>query len=135
MKKYLVILAAALVCVPAVFAQNATCNTAAVPVCGAGSPAGDAQIKPQAVPTSTTVVTTSDAYLKGFTVNNPTAGAITFTLADRQGSPLQAVGPVSIAAGTTYIIVWPEGRPYWAPGGFTILAGGAGLVIQGSWKQ
>jgi hypothetical protein len=116
--------------------QNpATCNTATIPICSSGSPSGAVQVKPQAVPTSTTAVTTYDAYLQTITISNPTAGAITFTLSDRQGSPIAAIPTVSIPANTVYVVVWPEGRSYWCPGGFTVSAGGAGLTFYGAFKQ
>jgi hypothetical protein len=116
------------------FAQSAaTCNAATPAVCGAGLPQSDVQIKPQAVPTSTTVVATYDAYLKTVTVANTTAGALTFTLADRQASPIAAMAAVSIAANTSYVIVWPA--LYWSPGGFTVLASGSGLTYFAAWKQ
>ncbi len=118
----------------AAFAQGpATCNSATVPVCTAGSPSGDVQTKPLAVPTSTTAVALTDAYLKTVTVSNPTSGAITFTLADRQASPLAVLGTVSIAAYTSYVVVWPAG--YWCPNGFTVTSSGSGLTFYAGWKQ
>jgi hypothetical protein len=117
-----------------------TCSSATIPLCGAGQPSGDMQVKPQAVPTSTGNVAFVDAYLKSVTISNPTASPITFTLADRQGSPIAALGAVSIAANTTYVVVWCsdcslKASMYWCPGGFTVLAGGAGLTWYGSWRQ
>lgn len=115
------------------FGQNpTTCNTATIPICTQGTGAGDVQIKPQAVPTSTTVVGASDAYLKTITVTNTTAGALTFTLADRQASPIAVLSAVSVAANTTYLIVFPV--PYWCPGGFTVAASGAGLNFYGAFR-
>jgi hypothetical protein len=98
-------------------------------------PSNERQIKGQAVAASTVVVTTGDAYLKGFTISNPTSGAISFSLCDRQSVPVCLVPAVSVAANTAYIIVWPDGRLYWAPGGFTFLASGVGLTAQGSFLQ
>lgn len=110
-----------------------TCTTATVPVCQLGTPNGEVQIKPVAVPTSTTSVTPSDAYLETITVSNPTSGAITFTLADGQASPIAALAAVSIAANTTYVIVWPV--PYWCPSGFTVTSSGAGLTFSGRFQR
>lgn len=110
-----------------------TCSSATIPLCGAGQPSGDMQVKPQAVPTSTGNVAFVDSYLKSVTVANTTAGAITFTLADRQASPIAVLSAVSIAANTTYVIVFAT--PYWCPGGFTVLAGGAGLNFYSAWRQ
>jgi hypothetical protein len=115
------------------FAQIATCNSATIPICSTGAASVDVQIKPVAVPTILTIVAPLDAYLKTVTVSNPTAGAITFTLADRQASPVSVVGAVSIAANTTYVIVFPAG--YWCPSGFTVLASGAGLTFYAGWRQ
>jgi hypothetical protein len=127
-------LAACVLGAPA-FAQLNTCNTATIPICQPGTGNGDVQIKPQAVPTSTTVVSASDAFLKVITVENPTASAISFSLCDRQASPVCVAPAVSIAANTTYIISWPDLRLYWAPGGFTALASGAGLTFSGAFRQ
>lgn len=114
-------------------AQIAMCSTATIPLCTPGNAAALVQIKPQAVPTSTTIVTIFDAYLSTITVSNPTSGAITFTLADRQASPIAALPAVSIPANTAYVIVWPAG--YWCPNGFTITSSGAGLTVYGAFKQ
>ncbi len=100
---------------------------------GNGLGAGDVQIKPQAVPTSTTVVAATDAYLRQVVVTNPTAGAITFTLCDAQASPICLVAAASIAANTTYVVVIPQ--LYWCPLGFTVTSGGAGLTYYASWRQ
>ena len=116
------------------FAQTATtCNNATPALCSAGTPSTVVQIKPQAVPTSTTIVTAQDAWLMTITVSNPTGGAITFTVADKQASPIAVVGAVSVGANTTYILSWPVF--YWCPGGFTVTSGGAGLTWFGKWAQ
>lgn len=99
----------------------------------AASGSGDMQIKPQAVPTSTTVVAATDAYLRQVVVTNPTGGAITFTLSDRQSSAIDFVSAVSIAANTTYVVVIPN--LYWCPNGFTVAAGGSGLTYYALWRQ
>lgn len=127
-------LALALLAALPAFAQNpATCGAQTIPICTPGGGSGSVQIKPQAVPTSTGVVAASDAYLKTITVTNTTAGALTFTLADRQASPIAVMSAVSIAANTTYVIVFPA--LYWCPGGFTALASGSGLTMYGAWLQ
>lgn len=127
------ILALALIAAPAFAADPPTCSTATIPICTMGAPAGDVQIKPQAVPTSAGTVTTYDASLKTITVTNTTAGALTFTLADRQASPIAVLSAVSVAANTTYVIVFPNG--YWCPNGFTVVASGAGLNYYGAFRQ
>ena len=116
------------------FAQSASCNGATIPVCGSQTVgANDVQIKPMAVPTSLTAVATQDAYLKTVTVTNTTSGSLTFTLADRQASPVAVLAAVSIAGNTTYVIVFPS--PYWCPSGFTALASGSGLNMFAAWRQ
>jgi hypothetical protein len=124
---------ASLLAAPA-FAQLNTCNTATIPICQPGSGNGDVQIKPQAVPTSTTIVAASDAFLKSITVTNATGSAITVTIADRQASPV-SLAAISVAAGTTYILTWLDGRLYWCPGGWTILASGAGATFEATFRQ
>ncbi len=126
-------LIASLCCVPVVSADPPTCRGTPIAVCTGGSPAGVAQIKPQPVPTSTTAVAVYDAYLKTVTVTNTTAGALTFTLADAQATPVAVLSAVLIAANTTYVIVFPDS--YWCPGGFTVTASGAGLTFYAAWKQ
>lgn len=135
MNRILRIIALASFAAAAALAQNgvATCNSATVPVCTTGSPSGDVQIKPQAVPTSSTTVTSYDAYLKTVTVANTTASPITFTLADKQGSPVNVLSAVSVPANTTSVITFPD--LYWCPGGFTVQAGGNGLNFYASWRQ
>ena len=50
-------------------------------------------------------------------------------------SSLAVLAAVLIAANTTYIISWPDGRLYWAPSGFTALASGAGLTFSVAFRQ
>ena len=94
---------------------------------------GQVQIKPQAVPTSTTTVTISDSYMIGFTVINTTAGALTITVASREASPVALLSAVSIAANTTYVVSIPYG--HWMVNGWTVTSSGAGLVYYATWKQ
>jgi hypothetical protein len=116
------------------FAQSASCSAAPIPVCGSQTVgANDVQIKPMAVPTSIAAIATQDAYLKTVTVTNTTSGALTFTLADRQASPIAVLAAVSVGANTTYVIVFPS--PYWCPSGFTALASGSGLNFYAGWRQ
>lgn len=117
-------------------AQTApTCNTATVPLCSTGIRTIDVQIKPLAVPQSTTIVSAGDAYIKSLTITNTTSGAVTFTLADKQASPIALFTAVSIAANTTYVVVFQPGGYYWCPGGFTVAAGGSGLNFSGTIQQ
>ena len=129
----LLLTAALLCCAPPAFGDPPTCSGTPIATCSSGSPSGSVQIKPQAVPTSSTAVTGYDAYLKTITVTNTTAGALTFTLADRQAAPIAVLQAVSIAANTTYVIVFPS--LYWCPGGFTVASSGAGLNFYAAWTQ
>jgi len=101
---------------------------------------GYAQIKPQAVPQSTTIIAPSDALLLCLSITNTTAGAVTFTLSDRQASAIDFMTAVSIPANTTVLVVMadeddPSGAQIWLPGGFTVAAGGSGLNYWAAWKQ
>lgn len=94
---------------------------------------GLVQIKPQAVPTSTTVVAASDAWIQGITIINTSAGALTVTVASRETSPVSLLEAVSIAANTTYVVSVPYG--HWMPQGFTITSSGSGLNYYAKWRQ
>lgn len=112
------------------FAQVATCNTATIPICTPGTPAGEVQTKPTLIPANvTTTVAFSDAYITMLTFANPTGGAIVITIADRQGTPVAIPGSgASVAAGTSYVVTFP-GKGYWAPGGFTVNATATGMSL------
>lgn len=127
------IAALAIVSLPAFSQTPATCNTATVPVCSQAVGLVDVKIKPQAAPTSLAVVGAADAYIKEVSVTNTTGSAITFTLADRQGSPIAELSAISVPANGVYVIVYVV--PYWCPGGFTVIAGGAGLNYFVAWQQ
>lgn len=90
-------------------------------------------IVPMAVPTSAmTDVVTSDVRLAEITLTNTTAGALTVTVQDKQGSPLAFLSAVSIAANTTYVVETPGLR--YMPGGVSWQASGAGIVGYMSWR-
>jgi hypothetical protein len=110
---------------PAFAQSTAACNAAVPAVCSLYPPTSAFQIKPQAVPTAITAVTLYDAYLQTVTITNTTSGALTFTLADRQGTPVAVLSAISVAANTTYVVVFPSF--YWCPNGFTVIASGSGL--------
>lgn len=128
------LLTAALLLSGAAFAQAPSCSSATVPVCSLGSPNGDTQSKPVATPTSTTTVASSDAYLTYIELTNTTGSPISFTLADKQGSPVVSLSAVPIPANSTTIVIYQD-KGRWCPGGFTIVASGAGLNFYGRWKQ
>jgi hypothetical protein len=99
----------------------------------ASQPAAVVQIKPQAVPTSTTVVATVDAYIVGLTISVPTGSTITVTVADGQGSPIPLIPATPLVGPVTYVVNIPFG--YWCPSGFTVLASGAGATYYAVWRQ
>lgn len=78
-----------------------------------------------AVPTSGTDLTTTDSRVWQISVANTTAGALTFTMADKQATPRYAIKAASIAANTTYVVAWPEGIPF--SGGINWSGSGSGL--------
>jgi hypothetical protein len=114
-------------------ATSALLSAAPPTVLQQGSPSGDVMIAPQAVPTSLTVVSVADSYLKSITVTNTTASAVTFTVQTAGGVAI--LSAVSIAANTTYIVSWPDGQLFYSPAGFSVQAGAAGLNYQANWKQ
>lgn len=63
----------------------------------------------QVVPNSDTDVSTTDTEIYQITVTNVTGGACTFTVQDNQATSRYLVYQASIAAATTYVLVWPEG--------------------------
>ncbi len=83
----------------------------------------------QVLPNTATSVTTTDTWIYQIALNNKTGGAITVTITDINTSPLDLVTAVSIAANTTYVIVFPEGQ--YMPNGFKWSAS-AGSSINGS---
>lgn len=81
---------------------------------------------PQAVGTgSAEVVFDRDVYVSFIQLTNTTGGALTVTVADRQGTPVHLLSAVSIAANTTFVI---KMDPRWCPGGVTWLASGSGVT-------
>ena len=77
------------------------------------------------VPAVATDLTTTDTRIWQITVANTTAGALTFTLKDKQATPRYICAAVSIAANTTYILAWPEGQ--FGSSGLNWSGSGAGL--------
>ena len=71
----------------------------------------------QVVPNSDTDVSTTDTELYQISVTNVTGGACTFTVKDKQATARYLINAASIAAATTYVIVWPEGA--WMEDGFS----------------
>lgn len=63
----------------------------------------------QDVPDSLTALATTDTWVYQMTVVNTGGSAITFTVQDRASSP-KYLFVVSIPAGSTYVIAFPEGQ-------------------------
>ena len=121
---------------PAFAQATATCTSATPAICNLFPPSNPVQVKPQAVPTGSAVAVTSvDAYLQTVTVSNTTSGALTFSLCDRQASPICLLPAVSIAANALNVVVWAGPAFYWCPAGFTVLASGSGLTWYAGWRQ
>jgi hypothetical protein len=78
-----------------------------------------------AVPSVAADLAASDTRLYQISVCNTTGGALTLTLKDKQITPRNILTAVSIAANTSYIVVWPEGL--FCSGGLNWVASGAGL--------
>jgi len=78
-----------------------------------------------AVPAVAADLATKDAMIWQIHVSNPTAGAITFTVTDKQATPRNVLPVVSIAANTAYVCSWPEGL--FCSSGLAWVASGVGL--------
>lgn len=79
----------------------------------------------RAVPAVAADISTKDVLLYQLTIVNPTAGAITITIVDKQSSAKTLLGAVSIAANTTYVVAFPCGVKL--KSGMNWVASGAGL--------
>lgn len=77
------------------------------------------------VPAVAADLATTDATIWQIMVCNTTAGAITFTVTDKQATPRYILPAVSIAGNTTYIVSWPEGQ--YCDSGISWVASGVGL--------
>lgn len=80
----------------------------------------------QAIPNSAADLSTTDTFLFQLSVTNGTGGALTITVADKQGTPVEALKATSIAAGATTILSWPEGL--FLKGGLNWVASSTGLT-------
>ena len=88
-----------------------------------------------AVPAVSADLATKNATIWQIHVANPTAGAISFTVTDKQSTPRNVIPVVSIAANTAYVCSWPEGL--FCESGVAWVASGAGLEasIVGGYKS
>lgn len=81
-----------------------------------------------AVPTSGTDLTTTDTWINQIVLANTTAGSVTVTIADKQGSPLTLVPTVTLSANTLYITVFPFAIKM--VGGINWQASGSGVTAE-----
>lgn len=79
----------------------------------------------QDIPTSTEIVFNRDVWVTLVSVTNTTAGSLTFSIIDRQGTPKALASNVVIAPNTVYVMKF-DGRL--CAEGVTWVASGAGLV-------
>lgn len=79
------------------------------------------------MPTSATDLATKDCCIVQLVIQNPTAGALTFTMADKATSPLTVYNAKNLAAGAEYVLDVPNG--VWFSKGLTVSSSGAGLVM------
>ena len=77
------------------------------------------------VPTVAADVFTSTGQLFQLSVTNGTAGALTITILDRQGTPRGALRATTIPANSTSVFTWPEGLTL--SDGMNWVASGVGL--------
>lgn len=102
-----------------------------LPVAAQYSSGGPFEFKWQAMPTTTTVITTRDAHLVKIKIFNTTAGAITVTFLTGDGVALPL--SQSIPANTSVSDVDTIGTL--CGGGFTIAAGAVGLNYSIVWTN
>ncbi len=80
----------------------------------------------KAMPTTATDICTDTCAVTQLIVQNPTAGAITFTVADKASSPLTVWNAKSVGAGGEYVFRASEGA--WFTNGITVSSSAPGLV-------
>jgi hypothetical protein len=86
----------------------------------------DYEITPQQVPTSATDMCSQDVHITEIVLTNNTAGAITVSFADKQGTPVPLLpDAVSVPSYTVIAFEFPRGALM--VGGITWSASGAGL--------
>lgn len=79
-----------------------------------------------AVPTSLTPVTSVDSEVSEITVTNTTAGSLTLTVQDQQGTPIKLLNAINVD--TNVPIILPYDPPALMSGGIKWIASGAGLT-------
>lgn len=87
----------------------------------------DVEIINAAIPTGLTAVTSVDTEIYEINVSNPTAGAITFLVQDKQTSPQVEIPTISVPPNVVDLAVY-TGVGLLSKGGVSWQAGSAGLV-------
>lgn len=137
MRTMLVIVTAAILIVALWAASLPNCTGSTVTGCIAlrqGWPkayGGPYDVYLQAVPTTLTQVDAKTSHILGVCVENTTASAVTFTFQTGDASPLALPPNGSIPASTQICNNTPWGML--SNGGFSVQAGGAGLLYQMTW--
>lgn len=80
----------------------------------------------KAWPASATDLATKTCAMTSMTVRNPTAGPLTFTVADKASSPLTIYNAHSLAAGAEY--TFRDDNGVYFTDGVRVSASGAGLI-------
>lgn len=80
---------------------------------------------PGFMPDSLTDVATSTVWIKEIHITNVSASAVTFTIQDKQGTPLLAFDEYSLSAGETFSNAWEALQ---MPGGFSWVASAANAL-------
>jgi len=79
------------------------------------------------VPNSAADLTTTDTWIFQIVVANKTGSAVTFTVKDKQSTPLELFNAVSLAANSITVAAFPEGVKM--IGGVNWVAGTASALI------
>lgn len=119
---------------------QSVCSTDPIPNCTRPSTAyfsKNLQIKPTAVPTTWTQVTSKESYVSLLHVSIPTGSGIVVSVRDGQGSPISLVPDIVTAVNQIYLIRWSIDTDlgYWALGGFSIKATAAGATFFTTFRQ
>lgn len=80
----------------------------------------------QAMPTSSTAIAVATTCVLGIEISNTSGGALTVTISDNAGTPVNFLNGVTINAGETRTYNWANGRQFTS--GVKVQASGAGIT-------
>jgi len=80
----------------------------------------------QFVPDSATDLTSTNSLLYSIYVNNISSGAVTFTVKDKQATPMEIIPALSIGADSAVFFEWNDGIV--CPGGINWIASAASAL-------